>query len=287
MQNVKISDIRRILILSNPHISRFNPLDVILFYDDFDNGINGWTEIIGNYPSEKLGDLDSLPADFSDMRPPMLSNIVMFDIGSHGSLSGHYCLKLATRPNKGHIALAGKRCTWPFKGKIKIEAYLTFKPEGPDGKINDVRAFRIGMDIQDDKRRSWPSIRYLISVDDRLYQKWQYFLEGRPDAWKVAQSFETVKWNDVKDGEQEFCYNETPTKINWHYVSFTFDLRTWEYIELVCNDKRYDLSGIKPKTVEPYPLLRGLMNIGMFIQTNSNRRAFLYVDSILVSIGDV
>ncbi|MEM3715096.1 MAG: DUF6772 family protein, partial [Nitrososphaeria archaeon] len=66
-----------------------------------------------------------------------------------------------------------------------------------------------------------------------------------------------------------------------------FDLRTWEYIELVCNDKRYDLSGIKPKTVEPYPLLRGLMNIGMFIQTNSNRRAFLYVDSILVSIGDV
>jgi hypothetical protein len=282
---MEINNFRNILLSSNPDLSKFKPLDFILFYDDFDKGLNGWTEIIGNYPSERLGDLDALPSDFSDMRPPMLSNVVMFDIGTHGSLNGLYCLKLATRPIKGHIALAGKRCTWPFKGKIKIETYLAFKPEGPEGKINDVRAFRIGMDIQDDTKRSWPSIRYLVSEEGKLYQKWQYFKEGRPDAWKPGQSFQTVTWNDVENGEQELCYNETPTKINWHYVSYTFDLSSWEYKELICNDRRYDLSGIKPKTVETYPLLRGLMNIGLLIQTDSNRRAFLFVDSILVSLG--
>ena len=33
----------------DPRLSRFDPLERIFFYDDFDEGIRGWSELIGNY----------------------------------------------------------------------------------------------------------------------------------------------------------------------------------------------------------------------------------------------
>ena len=35
--------------IADPRLSRFDPLDRIIFYDDFDDGIRGWSELIGNY----------------------------------------------------------------------------------------------------------------------------------------------------------------------------------------------------------------------------------------------
>lgn len=44
---------------------KFNPLKRILFSDDFDEGINGWCELIGNYD----GDLDQVEPMVRDLRP--------------------------------------------------------------------------------------------------------------------------------------------------------------------------------------------------------------------------
>ncbi|MCX6931279.1 MAG: hypothetical protein NTZ29_01125, partial [Verrucomicrobia bacterium] len=88
-------------------LSKFSPLKNILFADDFDNGINGWCELIGNHD----GDLNKVRKVMEDLRPPQLSNANFFDIGSHGSLSGTYSMKLATRAKAGHMAQTIKRAT--------------------------------------------------------------------------------------------------------------------------------------------------------------------------------
>ena len=59
----------------DPRLSRFDPLTRIIFYDDFDEGLRGWSELIGNYEHS----LDSMLPDYRDMRPPMLSNLTMWD----------------------------------------------------------------------------------------------------------------------------------------------------------------------------------------------------------------
>ena len=43
------TDLRRAQQLADPELSRFDPLEQILFYDDFDRGLCGWTALIGNY----------------------------------------------------------------------------------------------------------------------------------------------------------------------------------------------------------------------------------------------
>jgi hypothetical protein len=40
---------RRALLDANPELSKFNPLRRILFFDQFDNGHNGWTELQANH----------------------------------------------------------------------------------------------------------------------------------------------------------------------------------------------------------------------------------------------
>jgi hypothetical protein len=101
----------------NPELSRFNPLRRILFYDDFDNGINGWAELAANHN----GDLDKLRPVLRDMRPPQLSNCTFFDTGTHGSISGTYALKLATRPKPFSTAVGIKRLTYAKPGLVQFE----------------------------------------------------------------------------------------------------------------------------------------------------------------------
>src|SRR5579871_4169884 len=93
---------RAALIETNPDLSKFNPLRRILFYDDFDNGHNGWCELQANHN----GNLDELRPALRDMRPPQISNCGFFDIGTHGSVNGTYALKIATRPKPFHTATA-------------------------------------------------------------------------------------------------------------------------------------------------------------------------------------
>src|SRR5690606_26415364 len=96
----------------NVSLEKYNPLDRILFHDDFDEGINGWCELVGNHG----GDLDRIRPAVADLRPPQLSSATFFDIGTHGALDGTYSLKLATRPKAGHQAVAIKRLTSQARG---------------------------------------------------------------------------------------------------------------------------------------------------------------------------
>ena len=73
-----MDDLQRSLLNANPQMSRFDPLSRILFHDDFDRGLQGWVELIGNYERS----LDSMLPGFSDLRPPMLSNLTMWDTGT-------------------------------------------------------------------------------------------------------------------------------------------------------------------------------------------------------------
>ena len=71
---------------ADPRLSRFSPLSRIIYYDDFDEGLNGWTSLIGNYED----DLDNMLPGYRQLTTPMLSNLSFFDNGTHGSYDGSY-----------------------------------------------------------------------------------------------------------------------------------------------------------------------------------------------------
>ena len=123
---ITTDELRKALIQANPRLSKFNPLPRILFFDDFDEGFNGWCELIGNHVG---GNLDTVRPHVRDLRPPQLSNCTFFDIGTHGSVDGTLALKLATRPVPNHMSQAIKRLTYVKRGLVQFETYLTYKAE--------------------------------------------------------------------------------------------------------------------------------------------------------------
>ena len=50
-----------------------------------------------------------------------------------------------------------------------------------------------------------------------------------------------------------------------------------------CNDKSFDCSMMQPFVLPPWPNLRGLLNTIFFVETDADKRAFLYLDSVLFS----
>ena len=69
-------------------LAKFDPLPRVLFFDDFDEGINGWCELVGNHDNN----LDNIRPLVRDLRPAQLSTCTFFDIGTHGSVDGVYSL---------------------------------------------------------------------------------------------------------------------------------------------------------------------------------------------------
>lgn len=289
--------LRSVLLGLDPRLGRFDPLPRILVYDDFNTGLNGWVELIGNY----LGSLDhrrdawvvrdedrgdpnlETKLLLMDCRPPALSNATMWDVGTHGGMGGTYALKVASRPLKGHLAKALKRLTWRRLGLLRCELYFTFHPEPSELDLGeaDFQAFGVSYDIQDDERRYWPAIRYLNAENGRPVRRWQYHASG--DRVVHLDGFEPVPGGGPRD---EFCYNEIATKQNWHYLSWTIDLATRQYVDLRCNDQTYDLHGLGHTPMEPYANLRTLLNLGVWVEAGADRRCFLYVDSVLLSTDE-
>ena len=81
------------------------------------------------------------------------------------------------------------------------------------------------------------------------------------------------------------CYNEVPTKVNWHYLRWRFDLSTRRNVELQINDRVLDLRNV-PVPVRPdaYWGLSRLLNFSLDVRTHTDVRNFLYLDSILISV---
>lgn len=275
-------------------LSRFSPLPHILCSDDFDDGLCGWGALIGNYE----GSLDSLLPEYRDLRPPMLSNLTVWDTGTAGSMAGTYALKLATRPQASGLAVGIKRLTFRQASQIQIEYYFTFKPEASELKLSDtdVRAVGFGFDLQDGDRhgegarRVMPHLRYLNSLNGKLMQRWQFKRAFEPmreigASGKTRSHFHLAPtgWEDVPDGGQRLCYNEIATKQNWHYVRIIFDLDTMTFTGFRCNDRTFDHRALAPMVLGAMPNLWCMLNLFVWVEADTAKRAFLYVDSAVLS----
>ena len=274
--------------MDDPRLSKFDPLPRVIFYDDFDNGMQGWSELIGNYED----DLSTLLPGYQDLRPPMLSNGTMWDTGSAGSMEGNYALKLATRPRAGHIAVDLKRVTWRHRGPIRLEMYFTFKPEAAELRLSetDVRSIGILFDIQDAEQRWMPHLKYLNATNGEQIAKWQFKRQREPllpigGTGKTRSHFHLAPtgWEDVPEALQILCYNEIPTKYNWHYLRVDLDLATRQITHLQCNDRVHNLTGVEPMMMPAMANLWCMLNVVFWVETDVPKRAFLYLDSVLLS----
>jgi hypothetical protein len=297
----------------DPTLSRFNPLERILVYDTFNTGTHGWIELLGNYDGRS--DLDTVDDHMHDFRPPQLSSCSFFDIGTHGAMSGTYALKVATRPEAGHTAVAIRRLTMAGRGRVQFETYFTYKAEAAseenradrqagagvwDGNTHPSEsqfgAFTVATDICDGVRYHCV-VRYLnTDLDNRLRQQWVYpvvpeptpreHLEGKVKLHRTADftAPNPEDWHPFGE-PQELCYNEVPTKVNWHYLRWLIDTSTRSNVELQVNDRVFDLRDVPvPPYAETYGSLQNLLNFYVSARTHTNVRNFLYLDSVLVSV---
>ena len=153
-----------------------------------------------------------------------------------------------------------------------------------------MRSFGLVLDIQNDTHRVLPQIRYLNAFDGKPVNRWQYkprsidFVDVGERTVSIYHYGEE-NWVDIPGGDQLLCYNEIPTKVNWHYFRLGFDIRTLRYTELQCNDHVLDLSGLETLRFDAMPNLANLFNVIPFVETDCDKRAFLYFDSVLLS-GD-
>lgn len=298
---------------ADPELSRFNPLSRILAHDRFTTGTHGWVELIGNH--DQHGDLDTVDDHMRDFRPPQLSSCNFFDVGTHGAMSGTYALKVATRPLAGHTGVAIRRLTMAGRGRVQFETYLTYKAEAASAENgaadaagggawdanlhpseNQFGAFTVATDICDGVRYHCVA-RYLnTDLDNTARRQWVYptvpeptpreHFEGKVRLEPTAD-FTAPRREDWKPfgGPQELCYNEVPTKVNWHYLRWVIDTSTRKNVELQLNDTVYDMSDVPvPPYDEEYGSLGNLLNFYVSVRTHTNVRNFLYLDSVLISV---
>jgi hypothetical protein len=280
---------------ANPELSRFDPLSRIICLDDFSRGHCGWSQLVGNYE----GTLDTMLPGFAQHTSAMLSTLSHWEAGSHGGMDNSYALKIATRPRPGAQNVAIKRLTFRKRGPIRFEMYFTFKPEASELRLGetDVKSVGFLFDLQGGDRdesaeRVMPHIRFLNAEGGKHVQKWQF--KRKPTAFlPVGNGDKTLShyhlapdgWEDVPGSEQRLCYNEIATKVNWHYLRFDFDLEEMRPRSLQCNDRVFDMSGLDSIRMPAMKNLWCMLNFCLFAETDTAKRAFLYVDSVCIS-GD-
>lgn len=288
--------LRRALLDADPALSRFDPLPRIISYDDFDRGLCGWSQLVGNYE----GDLDTMLPGYAQHTGPQLSTLPHWDAGSHGGMDGGYAMKVATRARAGAQNVAIKRLTFRHAGPLRFEAYVTFKPEATELALSetDVRSFGFLFDLQVGDRagaggeRVMPHIRFLNAENGEHAQRWQFKRRTEPvepigSAGKTITHYHLAPtgWENLPGGGQRLCYNEIPTKVNWHYLRFDFDLASMQALAFRCNDREFDLSGFDSLRLPAMKNLWCMLNLCLFAETDVAKRAFLYVDSCCLS-GD-
>lgn len=287
--------LRAAMLLSDPALSRFDPLPRIISFDRFSRGHCGWSQLVGNYEE----DLDSMLPGFAQHTSAMLSTLSHWDAGSHGGYDSSYALKIATRPVPGARNVAIKRLTFRKRGPIRFEMYFTFKPEATELRLSetDLRSVGLLFDLQAGDRdagaeRVMPHLRFLNALGGEFVQKWQFKQRstpfkalGRENKTVTHDHLAPPGWVDIPGGDQRLCYNEIPTKVNWNYLRFDFDLGEMRALGLACNDRSFDLSGFESIRIPAMKNLWCMLNFCLFAETDAAKRAFLYVDSICIS-GD-
>lgn len=308
-------ELRDAMRASDPQLSKFRPLPRLLAHDDFNSGTHGWTELLGNYDGQ--GDLDTVDAHMRDFRPPQLSNCTFFDTGTHGAMSGTYALKLATRPFAGHTATAIRRLTMSGRGMLQIEAYFTYKTETNlgggrdadsfgdvtwDGNLHPSEAqfgaFTVATDLCGDGGVRYHTVVRYQNADGQgnLLRQLMYPVVPEPTPrehhegkvkLEYAADFTAPNPEDwhALDDPLELCFNEVPTKVNWHYLRWVIDTGARRNVEFQLNDRITPMADVPvPAYPERYDSLENLLNFYFSVRTLSGARNFLYLDSVLVSV---
>ena len=99
----------------------------------------------------------------------------------------------------------------------------------------------------------------------------------------LKEALQRIFSEDVPGGEQELCYNEIPTKYNWYYLRLDLDLDARQISGLQCNSRVHDVTGVAPMVLPAMPNLQCMLNLVFWVETDLDKRAFLYLDSVLVS----
>lgn len=311
--------LRRAILRADPVLSRFDPLDRILLVDRFETGFHAWQTLFPDYDGledypERYQDVEPLEIIVSKSRQqagmridrriplgirsaPMLSSVTSWDIGTSGAWGGCYALKIPTLPRAGDKGVALKRLGAPWLGKFRVEAWFTYKAEASDFRLGelDVRAFFLAFDVMDphhvrqqgrEPLRWWPGVRYLNAEGGRRIGRWQAMLSGSGGVMDGP-------WDDLPGGEQDLGFNRSPTKYQWHYLRFTFDWARHEYVDLHCYGQEFDVAGKKHIMNPPLVGFRastekcpGLIAPIFGIETNSDKRCFLYLESVVVSASE-
>lgn len=299
--------------LLDPKLAKFNPLRRVLAHDDFNTGTHGWIELIGNH--DQHGDLDTVDAHMSDFRPPQLSSCNFFDVGTHGAMSGTYALKVATRPVTGHTGVAIRRLTMSGRGRVQFETYFAYKAEAASAdngaataagggrwdannhpSEQQFGALTVATDICDGVRYH-NVVRYQnTDLDHTVQHRWMYptvpeptpreHFEGKVKLPRTADftAPDPADWQQFGE-RQELCFNEVPTKVNWHYLRWVIDTSTRSNVELQVNDVVHDMRDVPvPPYDEEYGSLQNLLNFYVSVRTHTDVRNFLYLDSVLISV---
>ncbi len=218
-------------------------------------------------------------------------------------------------PAPGSMCQAIKRLSFHHLRRkyLQFEMWFAFTAEqdkvdgtGPLPGLheNSIRSFGLGWDLQEGGNRYFSGVRYLNAVDGQLQKKWQLMYPSSVDDKDWAYDTEgdwCIKgvdpfwfgkrypdgrhdgYKDIDNGYQALCYNETDCKINWQYARLLIDTEKREYVEMQCQDKTIDLGRHSIFCVDPYHRIDGLMNPLMWLETDTNRRVFLFVDSVVIS----
>ncbi|MDO4950070.1 MAG: hypothetical protein Q4E55_07915 [Bacteroidales bacterium] len=224
-----------------------------------------------------------------------------------------YCEK----PAEGSMGHAIKRLSFARPGSryVQIEAWFTYTAEQdkvdggnrpqPGLHEDSIRAFGMGFDLQERGERYFVGIRYLNAVDGTPMRKWQYVhsTEGVTDKeWAFGLDGDWCKkgidpwwfgrrypngdhdgFKDVPDGKQSLIYNETDCKLNWQYMRLKVNTHDRTYVEMQCQDRIWNLGNLPVDAVKGYNRIENLINPVFWVETDANRRVFLYIDSVVVS----
>ena len=141
--------------------------------------------------------------------------------------------------------------------------------------------------------RVMPHLRFLNALDGEHVQKWQFkrrTTELSRSATPTRPSA-TIIWRrkagrTCPEAQQRLCYNEIPTKVNWTLSALRLrpgdDEGDWTSAATTAT------STCRASTRSAFPAMKNLwcmLNFCLFAETDTDKRAFLYVDSVCIS-GD-
>jgi hypothetical protein len=218
-------------------------------------------------------------------------------------------------PAPGSLGHAIKRMSFHRPGVKRIQFEMWYSYTAEQDRVqskadlgglseNSVRAFGVCFDFQRKGRRSFAGLRYLNAVNGEPQRKWQVIkpADVSDHDWAYGTDGDWCKrgvdplwygrrypdgrhdgFEYVPAGGQELCYNETDCKINWLYFRMLFDVETMQYVEFQSQDQVFSLAGMPIESLPGYARIEGLLNPLIWVENDTGRRVFLYVDSITIS----